>query len=73
MVTQAEQMATQPRVQKRLYSVREAGAYLGRTPNAVRELIWKGKLPSVRFDRRIFLDRQDLDTFIEGHKIREHF
>lgn len=67
-----------PRIQrdrpplKRLLSVDEAAEYLGRSSWAVREMIRAGKLPCVRFDRRIFLDRLDLDRLIEYHKIELH-
>lgn len=54
---------------KRLYSIREAAAYLGRTIGAVREIIWSGKIPIVRCDRRIFLDIRDLERFIEQNKV----
>lgn len=56
------------RPRKRLYSIPEAGEYLGRTPWAIREMIWKGKLPAVRDGRRILLDIHDLDRFIEVNK-----
>lgn len=59
------------RPQKRLYTIAEAGLYLGRTVWSMRELIWKGELPTVRVGRRIHLDINDLDTFIDKHKIRE--
>ena len=49
------------RPQKRLYSIKEASVYLGRSVWAVREMIWAGKLPYVKADRRIFLDIYDLD------------
>jgi len=58
---------------KRLFNVAEAAVYLGRTVCALRELIWAGKIPYVRCDRRIFLDVKDLDAFIEQHKIIEKF
>lgn len=58
---------------KRLYSVSEAATYLGRTACAVRELIWKGQLPAVKCGRRIHLDIQDLEAFVEQHKVREVF
>ena len=56
------------RPRKRLYSIREAGEYLGRTPWAIREMVWSGKLKAVKGDRRIFLDVEDLDRWIEMHK-----
>jgi hypothetical protein len=53
----------------RLLSVGDAAHYLGRTECAIRNLIWAAKVPYVRIDRRIFLDIQDLDEFIEQHKV----
>jgi excisionase family DNA binding protein len=51
---------------KRLFSVEQAAEYLGRTPHAVRHLIAKGELPKVqRGDNRVFLDREDLDRWID--------
>ena len=57
------------RPRKRLYSIPEAGEYLGRSPWAVREMIWKGKLPAVGDRRRILLDVNDLDHWIEVNKV----
>jgi len=54
---------------KRLYSLGEAAGYLGRTVGAIREIIWAGKIPIVRFDRKICLDIRDLERFIEQNKI----
>lgn len=56
------------KIPKRLYSIDEAGTYLGRSACAVRELVWKGRLPAVRFDRRIFIDVRDLDALIDKNK-----
>jgi excisionase family DNA binding protein len=56
---------------KRLMSVAEAAKYLDRSPHAIRHLIAKGELPKVqRGDNRVFLDRQDLDQWIEFGKTR---
>jgi excisionase family DNA binding protein len=53
---------------KRLYSIPEAGEYLGRTAWAVRHLIWNEVLPSVRIGRRVQVDVADLDALIERSK-----
>lgn len=66
-------MRKSARIAKRLFTIGEAAQYLGRTECAVREMIWAGKLPSVKCDRRVFLDVRDLDSFIEQHKVRETF
>lgn len=53
---------------KRLYSVPEAAFYLGRTVDALREVIWAGKIPFVRDGRRILIDVEDMNRFIENNK-----
>jgi len=58
------------RVPKRLYSVEEAGVYLGRTTWAVREMIYAGKLPCVKDGRRVLLDIKDLDIWIDRNKMQ---
>jgi excisionase family DNA binding protein len=55
-------------VSKRLCSVKEAGRYLGRSPWAIRHLIWEGHLPQVRQGRRVMVDVVDMDQFIEKYK-----
>jgi excisionase family DNA binding protein len=53
---------------KRLYSIPEAAYYLGRTVDALREVIYAGKLPFVKDGRRVLLDVRDLDAYIERNK-----
>lgn len=53
---------------QRLFSVDDAATYLGRTKPAVQNLIAGGTLPVVRIDRRVMLDRQDLDRLIDECK-----
>jgi hypothetical protein len=60
--------ASNQRPVKRLYTVDEAATYLGRTPKALWELIWSGKLPTVRCDRRVYMDIHDLDALIDRSK-----
>ena len=55
---------------KRLYSIPEAAFYLGRTVDALREMVWAGKLPFFRDGKRVLLDVRDLDEFIECNKQR---
>jgi len=56
---------------KRLFTLKEAAEYLGRSVWGVRELIWSGQLPVVKQTgcRKMYLDRNDLDLFIEKNKI----
>jgi len=55
-------------VSKRLYSVKEAGRYLGRSPWTIRRLIRDGCLREVRQGRRVMIDLLDMDLFIEKYK-----
>lgn len=55
---------------KRLYSIKEASLYLGRSVWAVREMIWAGKLTHIKDGRRILLDIYDMDEWIERNKTR---
>jgi len=56
---------------KRLFSLPEAAVYLGRSTWSVRRLIWGGELQQVRTGRRVHVDIEDMEEFIEKHKIRE--
>jgi len=61
-------MKKQNNIPKRLYNIEEASIYLGRTPNAIRQMIWDGKIPIVRDTKRILLDVKDMDLWIEQSK-----
>ena len=69
-IRHASASSAQP-VSKRLYTIPEAAQYLGRTVWSVRELIWSGRLPAVKVGRRTHLDLEDLNAFIERHKVQE--
>ncbi len=58
---------------KRLYSIKDAADYLGRTVWAVREMLWAGKLPYIRDGKRILLDIRDMDAWIEASKTRNNY
>ncbi len=60
-----EQRAPAPR----LLTVEQAAHYLGRTPQAIRQMISSGKLCPVKGDRHVQLDIRDLDIWIERSKI----
>jgi len=63
-----ERLSASQRPEQRLLTVEQAAQYLGRTKEAVQHLIAAGKLPRVRFDRRVYLDIVDLDRLIEKSK-----
>jgi len=62
---------------KRLYSIKEAAAYLGRSVCALREMQWAGKLPYIKdtpgHRGRVFFDILDLDKWIDENKIQFTF
>ncbi len=58
------------RPKQRLYSVKDAAVYLGRTEWGMRELIWSRELPVIQSGRggKQYLDINDLDEWIEKNK-----
>ncbi|MDA2932139.1 helix-turn-helix domain-containing protein [Nitrospinae bacterium AH-259-F20] len=58
-------------VNPKLLDVKTAAQYLGISPWTIREMQWRGDLPYVKFNRKIYFARKDLDAFIELHKFRE--
>jgi excisionase family DNA binding protein len=55
----------------RLLSVEALAKYLGRSRVSVQHLIATEAFPVVRADRRVFIDRQDVDAWIERNKDRK--
>lgn len=55
-------------VRPRLLTVEQAATYLGRSKASVQHMVSDGSLPTVRSDRRVFLDVLDLDRWITQHK-----
>lgn len=68
----SRKVTEQQRPPQRLYDLKAAATYLGRTVWGVRELIWAGQLPVVRSGKKIFIDIIDLDAYIEKNKSYEH-
>lgn len=80
MVTPLSKAARNPEVKeargiinplsKRLYTLKEAAEYLGRSEWSMRELIWAGKIPVVKEQegRKIFLDILNLMEFVDRNK-----
>lgn len=55
----------------RLLSLKEAAAYMGWTVWEIRRFIWSGEISYIRRgQRKIFIDRRDLDTWIDDNKER---
>jgi hypothetical protein len=61
-------------MRKRLYTVKDAGFYLGRSEYSVRTLIWDGLLPVIKNPngeqngKKMWLDIKDMDLFVERNK-----
>jgi excisionase family DNA binding protein len=54
----------------RLLSQQEAAAYLGISYWMLRDLVFRGEVPSVRIRRRVLVDRADLDRYVGQAKNR---
>jgi len=60
-----EKRAPQNGSPKRLFTVPEAAEYLGRSENAIKILIHRGKLPVTRIDSKSQIDKKALDKLID--------
>lgn len=56
----------------RLLTLKKAADYLGLTVWAMRERVWAGDIPVIRFPhgRKMYIDTQDLESFISQNKER---
>lgn len=59
---------------KRLYTLKEAAQYLGRSVWGMRDLIWKQVIPVVKEkgSRKIYIDISDLDAYVDKNKAVYH-
>jgi excisionase family DNA binding protein len=53
---------------KRLYSIKELVKEIGATEWFWRTQIWDGQLPYVQVGRKMLIDREDVESFIQKHK-----
>jgi len=53
---------------KRLYSIKELVAEIGATAWFWRTQIWDGQLPFVQVGRKMFVDLEDIESFIQRNK-----
>jgi len=53
---------------KRLYSIKELVREVGATAWFWRTQIWDGQLPYVQVGKKMFIDREDIEKFIQMHK-----
>jgi len=56
--------------EKRLYSIKELVRDIGATEWFWRSQIWDGQLPYVQVGRKMLIDREDIEVFIQKHKIK---
>jgi len=56
-------------LKKRLYNIKEAAEYLGRTVWGVRGMIYAGKISYVKDGRRTLIDLEDMNRWIERNKV----
>jgi len=67
----AQRITNPPRVlSKRLYSIKDGSIYLGRSEWALREMLWAGKMPYIKDGKRILIDLQDMNEWIDRNKTR---
>ena len=64
--------ATTPRLQARRLSAEQAAPVLGVSVYMVRSLVRQRRLPYYRVGRRIVLDRDDLEQFLQAHRVETH-
>jgi hypothetical protein len=55
-------------IQKRIYSIKEMVSEIGATEWYWRSQIWEGNLPYVQVGQKIFIDREDIESFIQRNK-----
>ena len=53
---------------KRLYSIKELVSLIGATEWFWRSQIWDGQLAFVQVGKKMFIDYQDIDNFIQKNK-----
>lgn len=55
----------------RLLTLKAAGELLGLSTWALRERVWSGQIPVVRFPggRKLYIDTRDLEAFVQQNKI----
>jgi excisionase family DNA binding protein len=53
---------------KHLYSIKELVKEIGATEWFWRTQIWNGKLPYIQIGRKMLIDREDIEAFIQKNK-----
>ena len=63
-----EEIQDRPVIQPRLLNAEQAGQYIGRSAQRVRQMHDDGLFPKASSDHRLLFDIHDLDEFIEREK-----
>ena len=66
--TRRDQWINNPQ-RPRLMTLKEAATFLGVGIWTMRDLVWSGAVPLVRFRRRMYFDVRDLEQLIEHNKV----
>ena len=62
---------TEAKIPQRLFTLEQAGVYIGLSHWRVRSLIYSGQLAYVRLGRRLLVNLKDLDALIDSKKQQE--
>jgi excisionase family DNA binding protein len=57
------------RIAPRMMTVKQTAEYTGRTVSSINHLVHRRQIPVVRIGRRVHIDRNDLDRWIESNKV----
>ena len=66
--TSAPKAIKQNEFEKRLYSIKEMACEIGATEWYWRSQIWGGNIPYIQVGRKMFIESQDIEKFIEDYK-----
>jgi excisionase family DNA binding protein len=65
-----EAIASQPVVSPRLLSISSAAQFLGVSKWSIRGLLWDAEVPFIVVGRSHYIDRRDLEHWVDTHKER---
>jgi len=58
-----------PQIQPRLFTIEQAARYIGRTKEAVEQMVFNREWPVIRKGRRVHIERERLDEWIERNRV----
>ena len=57
-------------IPKKLFTLKEAGVYLGRSTWSIRSLCWNGHLAYIQDGRKFYVSIDDMDLYIKAHRVK---